>query len=352
MRILFDGYWWSGGPPSGRNVLTSIVRGWSAAFPDDTVTLALPGQRTGVRPIEVPPTVSLVRSHIPQQGLSAAFELGMKRRFDVVLTQNFTPLMSSALRVTFVHDVMFQEHPEWFTALERRYFAAIPVLASRADLVITSSEAEGSRIARLNPRLRTRTRAVGLALAQAFSTASPEPPALRLKPRGYLLAVGRLNVRKNLERLVEALVSREVIRPEFPLVVVGTEDGFTGAMPHLAQSSRSGAVVRTGFASDGELRWLYANCAAFAFPSLDEGFGLPVLEAAHSGAPMALSAIPAFQEFGAVGSFFDPYDPESIAAAVTESMSRGATADADGLAARYSWSATVQRIREGILEKV
>lgn len=352
MRILFDGYWWAAGPPSGRNVLTSIVREWSAAFPRDELALALPAKATIAALDRIPKTVTIVRSHVPQQGLSAAFELGMKNPYDVILTQNFTPLASRALRVTFVHDVMFQEHPEWFTRLERLYFAAIPALAARADLVLTSSEAEAGRISRLNPKLRTRTHAVGLALSDAFSTTAPDPPSFQLNPGGYLLAVGRLNVRKNLERLVEALVSRGIIHHSFPLVVVGTEDGFTGAMPQLARASLSGAVIRTGFATDAHLRWLYANCSAFVFPSLDEGFGLPVLEAAHSGAPMALSAIPAFQEFGAVASFFDPGDPDSIATAVTESLKRGAIADVDDLAARYSWRATVERIRALISEHI
>ena len=148
-----------------------------------------------------------------------------------------------------------------------------------------------------------------------------------------MLAVGRLNVRKNLERLIVALAGTGLIHPGFPLVIVGQENGFTTGMPSL--ESASGSVIRTGFVSDAHLRWLYAHCATFAFPSLDEGFGLPILEAAYSAAPMATSAIPAFEEFGAIGSFFDPLDTDAIAVAVRESMAHGVRAGADKLASRF-----------------
>jgi glycosyltransferase involved in cell wall biosynthesis len=351
MRILFDGYWWADGPPSGRNVLTSIVREWSVTFPRDELTLAL-SAKTVDATAHVPPGVRVIHTRVRQHGFSTAFELGLTRGYDVVFSQNFTPLSSRALRVTFVHDVMFQEHPEWFTRAERLYLAAVPALAARSDVVVTSSEAEAHRIVRLNPRLKDRTRAVGLGLAHSFSEATPDEPDLRLVPGEYVLAVGRLNVRKNLERLIVALSSHGFINPGFPLVVVGQEDGFRAAMPNLEVSSAAGSVIRTGFVSDAQLRWLYSQCATFVFPSLDEGFGLPILEAAHSGAPMAISAIPAFEEFGDVGSFFDPRDTDAIAAAVAESMAHGARPDAHHLAARYSWGSTVERIRDLILDKV
>ena len=146
--------------------------------------------------------------------------------------------------------------------------------------------------------------------------------------------------------------TNSLTRSEFPLVVVGAKDGLTVAMPSLASASRTGTVLQTGYISDGELRWFYANCATFVFPSLDEGFGLPVLEAADNRAPMALSRIPAFQEFGDVGSFFDPTDAKSIADAVTESILNGPSAGAGGLTMRFSWAATVARIRESLLERV
>lgn len=352
LRILFDGFWWRDGPPSGRNVLTSIVREWQSVFSEDEIALAVPAAVAGPAAAEFPDRVEVLASHLPQHGLSTVCELGRYRPFDVVFSHNFTPLFTRALRATFVHDVMFQDRPEWFTRSELLYLAAVPVLARKADLIFTSSRAEAQRIGQLNPGLRARTRDVGLGLSHTFSNAELRRPQLSVQPKRFILAVGRVNIRKNLNKLVDSLVGARLIGPEFPLVVVGAKDGLTVAMPSLASASRTGTVLQTGYISDGELRWLYANCATFVFPSLDEGFGLPVLEAADNRAPIALSRIPAFQEFGDVGSFFDPTDAKSIADAVTESILNGPSAGAGGLTMRFSWAATVARIRESLLERV
>lgn len=348
MRILFDGFWWRDGPPSGRNVVTSIVREWTSVFPEDDLALSIPVSTTA----DFPDGIALVDARLPQHGLSTVLEMGRHRPFDVVFSHNFTPLFTRSFRATFVHDVMFQEHPEWFTRSERLYLAAVPLLARRADLVFTSSRSEADRIGRLNPILRNRTHDVGLGLARAFSDAVPIQPGFSLDPKSFILAVGRVNIRKNLERLVAALVGSDLISPGFPLVVVGAEDGFIDVMPNFAAAGRSGSVLRTGYILDSELRWLYSNCATFVFPSLDEGFGLPVLEAADSNAPMALSRIPAFEEFGDVGSFFDPADTESIVGAVIESIARGPAPEAAALVSKFSWGATVARIRASLLERV
>lgn len=352
MRVLFDGFWWRDGPPSGRNVLTSIVSEWRSRFPDDELALAVPRSVAESAAVDIPNGVLPLVSALPQHAVSTTLELSRHRGFDVVFSQNFTPLFSGALRATFVHDVIFQAHPEWFTRAERLYLSAVPRLAWRADLVFTSSSSEAARIGRLNPALRDRTTAVGLGLAHSFSTAVPSRPDLPVAPGEFLLAVGRINERKNLERLVIALLERGSIGAAFPLVVVGAGDGFSGAMPALVAARDSGTVLQPGYLSNEHLRWLYANCASFAFPSLDEGFGLPVLEAAASGAPMALSSIPAFEEFGAVGSFFDPLDLGSIADGVAASMAAGPMAAAALLGEQYSWAATVSRIRHTIEERL
>lgn len=346
--MLFDAFWWSSGPPSGRNVLGSLVTQWRRAFPEDRVTIARPtGEKLGEGEMAVPAGVDVLSTRIPQHAISTTLELSGTRGQDVVISQNFTPWRSDAVRAVFVHDVLFQAHPEWFTPAERRYLSLIPRLARRADLVFTSSRSESERIIRFNPRLSAKTHAVGLGLAEDFRLAAPTAPARRFTPGSFLLTVGRLNVRKNLEFLVEALLDSGTINPDNPLVVVGEPNGMTGTSRAFDRAVAERCAVRLGYAATGELKWLYSNCAAFVFPSLDEGFGLPVLEAAWAGAPIALSAIPSFLEFGAIGEFFDPREPESAVAAVKSAIAGGP--NGQRLAA-YNWAAVVGSMRERISE--
>lgn len=303
-----------------------------------------PGASAEASP-RVPAGITEVRLRAPQHAAAVMLELDSRGRgADLILSQNFSPLRSHATRAVFVHDVMFQEHPEWFSARERAYLSLVPRSARRADVIATSSQTERRRIEERNPRLRGRTIATGLAISEGFRAAVSTAPAVAASPGRFLLAVGRINVRKNLERLVRALSDAEVISDRFPLVVVGVPDGLAGESIVFDDAVRRGSVIRAGFVPDGELKWLYENCAAFVFPSLDEGFGLPVLEAATAGARIALSAIPAFEEFGPVGDFFDPKDDASMARAVRAAIAREVPLDA-GWTARYDWARAVSAIR-------
>lgn len=346
--MLFDAFWWFSGPPSGRNVLVSLVRKWRETFPEDQITMARRSGAAFESTTPVPAGVREIFTRIPQHGISTAFELSYTRDYDAVVSQNFTPWRSKAVRAVFVHDVLFQAHPEWFTWRERRYLSLVPRLARRADLVFTSSQSERDRIVRFNPQLRGKTHAVGLGLAEDFAVASPVRPAPPLTPGSFLLAVGRLNVRKNLEFLIEVLLESGTINPENPLVVVGEPNGMGGTSDAFDRAIEANCAIRMGYAPTGELKWLYANCSAFVFPSLDEGFGLPVLEAASAGAPMALSAIPSFLEFGAVGEFFDPTDAESAVTAVKSAMA--ADRSKEGQLQEYNWEAVVGGMRKRICE--
>jgi len=172
-RILFDGYWLADGPPSGKNVVAGMISGWAEAFPNDVLDVAFPSHLPDFAP-PVGSNLKPVRSRVSNQGLWAAARIGHQAAgYDVVITQNFTPLTGSrgARRATFLHDAMYKEHPEWFTRAEQTYLSLASIGLRQADAVLTSSDAERSRIARLFPHAESKTHAIGLAVPLTLATA-------------------------------------------------------------------------------------------------------------------------------------------------------------------------------------
>ncbi|UOX99766.1 glycosyltransferase family 4 protein [Blastococcus sp. PRF04-17] len=241
---------------------------------------------------------------------------------------------------------MFEEHPEFFTRSERVYFAGMPWSARFADVLLTSTHAEAGRIARTRPRLAGKVRPIGLTVPESFAATSAQNPDLGLEPGRFLLCVGRLNARKNVNRLMDALRAEDLLGDDFPLVVVGEPDGL--AIARIDPTDRRFRFV--GGVSDEALRWLYEQCRLFVFPSLDEGFGLPVVEAAICGAPMVLSDIPAFRELAPGAVFFDPLDVASIGAAVRDELA-GSPSPAPEVVVP-TWSEVVGRIRTAVVERL
>jgi alpha-1,3-rhamnosyl/mannosyltransferase len=132
-----------------------------------------------------------------------------------------------------------------------------------------------------------------------------------------VLAVGTLEPRKNLPRLVEAYtrLPRE-LQAGHPLVVVGALGWETGetlaALRSLGERSRS-----LGYVSDADLAELYSRCAVFCYPSLGEGFGLPVLEAMAHGAAVLTSNLSSLPEVGGEAvEYADPFSVAEIAGAL------------------------------------
>ncbi|QKJ20241.1 glycosyltransferase family 4 protein [Microbacterium hominis] len=338
MKVLFDAYWWADGPPSGRNVVRSIVKSWSHEFRADDLTIAVPAkyaeQTREELALEDVSNVDVLGTRVP---LHAGLSLVPRPGFDALVAQNFASQLPGrkTLNAVFVHDFIFLDHPEWFTRRERAYLAPMRAMATRADLVFTSSLAEKARIERYVGA--TRTVAVGLASPLLVDPPSPESPQESFDDP-FILAVGRLNVRKNLDRLIGALDSFGVLNSH-RLVVVGERDGAASTTEW-----RSKNVSWLGYVSDGELVRLYKNASLFVFPSLDEGFGLPLVEAMNAGCVIAASDIPAFRELTDEATFFDPNDEESIARGVQAALASSRHASPQ----RWGWKDTVAVMRKEI----
>jgi len=228
-----------------------------------------------------------------------------------------------------VHDLTVLSHPDCHTLANR-----VRTLASVADAL-----ARGATI--LAVSVTTRREALRL-LALPVEKVEVLPPILNpcFSARGdvhadeaatqqlgiddlFVLAVGSLEPRKNLERLLDAWMALpDRLRRTHQLVVVAA-DGWRqrSILRRLDRLKRTENVVRVGPLRDGELAALYRRARALVFPSLAEGFGLPVAEAMACGAPVVTSNSSSLPEVaGDAAILVDPEDVDAIAAAVAEAL--------------------------------
>ena len=355
MRIVFDAYWWVSGPAAVRRVLREIVSTWAAQHPDDELVLVVRA-RHAAQVVDAPPGARVISSRLYPQGLFAHWAVARaarRERADAVLVHNFAA-RTAAVSGVYLHDVMFETNPEWFTRTERGYFSLMTRWVRAADLVFTSTATEADRI-RHNTRARE-VAVVGIGLSAELTRAAPASPMPGVVPSRFLLAVGRVNARKNLGTVITGALEGGRLSESFPLIIVGAPDGKAADLgPSASEAVERGIVRFTGHIPDDRLRWLYSNCSAFVFLSLGEGFGMPPVEAAWFGASVLVSDLPVFHEtLGAVASYVDPRDPEAVSAAISaviDSARRDPEASR-AVAARHSWDATVAQIRASLLEKV
>ena len=187
-----------------------------------------------------------------------------------------------------VHDMIHELYPESFPAgdpVAARKAAAV----RRADHVICVSENTRADLIRFHPDVAAKTSVV----LHGFDVPAPLPPGPP-PARPYLLFVGLRGGYKNWDGLFAAYAASPALRAAFDLVAVGGGSFTPVENAAIAAAGLAGQVHRRG-ASDGELQRLYAEAAAFIYPSLYEGFGIPPLEAMAAGTPvvtMAASAMP------------------------------------------------------------
>ncbi len=237
-------------------------------------------------------------------------------RPDVIHVQYTAPLSCPAPIVVSVHDVSFIEHPEYFPApraLQLRL--TVKRTVARAARVITVSEFSRKAIARVYGLDEQEIAVVPNAAASLFRPLPHQAATAWVWRRfgiapPFVLNVGDLQVRKNQTGLIRAFA--EMIRafPQLPhhLVLAGKESWHSGAVRRAAkESGLADRIHFTGFVSDEELLHLYNACELFVFPSLYEGFGLPVIEAMACGRPVACSDSSAVSEVAdGAAILFDP----------------------------------------------
>jgi glycosyltransferase involved in cell wall biosynthesis len=147
-------------------------------------------------------------------------------------------------------------------------------------------------------------------------------PLPYLQDKEFIMYVGRPTPHKNLERLIAAFQKLHTDHPNLRLVLTGKKDANYRRIEEMVTSKGVERVIFTDYVSEAELRWMYEHCAAYIFPSLSEGFGLPPLEAMAHGAPVVSSNATCLPEVnGPAAHYFDPYNIDDMAQKISEVIS-------------------------------
>lgn len=277
------------------------------------LAVRLPALRPGrYRVIAPRPALAHRRGHAWEQLALPA----LARSSDLLLSPANLAPVASGRNVVSIHDLA-PFLGDWYGSLYGRWHRALlPRVARGALRVVAPSQAVRSQLIELIGVSQERIRVVALGVDPALGErADPERTAARhALTAPYVLAVGTDLPRKNfgvLDRVAERL-GRE-----------GIEVVLAGSTRHYMRRG-SYAVRELGYVADGDLPGLYAGAAAFAMPSLYEGFGLPCLEAMACGAPVVASNRPALPETCADAALLvDPDDHEAFAAALLEAAAPG-----------------------------
>jgi glycosyltransferase involved in cell wall biosynthesis len=306
------------------------------------------GENVDVVPLRFDPR-SRVRRVLAEQTLLGA---AVRRAAPDLLHNvfNTAPVVISVPQVTTIHDVIFKRYPVRQRFLARGVEILVPLAARRSTRVITDSEASKSDLVRFLDLLPQRIDVAPLGPGIPEDAKGPRPAEVRrrfeIEDAPLLLSVLAKQPHKNAARLIDA-VARV---PNAFLVMPGYSTGYEQELAdHIAAVGVRDRVRLLGWVDDALLDGLYRAAECFVFPSLAEGFGLPVLEAMIRGTPVACSNTTSLPEVaGDAALLFDPLDVEAIAVSIRRILENPELADrlrAAGRerARRFTWQETAKR---------
>jgi glycosyltransferase involved in cell wall biosynthesis len=292
------------------------------------------------------------------------------------------PLLGSSATVVTIHDMTFDLLPEVHEPIKRVYFPfMIRRAVKRAERILAVSQSTADDLDRLIPGSATKTvvthlaaRTLGIGQKRWSSDATPsnldiaarpmrerssygatqeEIPSKRLQSKPYVLFIGTLEPRKNLDRLLQAWKQLSVdVRGEYRLIVVGAKGWMVDQLP----AQVDGSVEFVGHVSDQVLQGYLEGTVCFVYPSLYEGFGLPVIEAMAAGVPVLTSNVGATREIAKDAALLvDPLSVNDIESGLrrmlTDSGYRRRLSEKGSLRARkFSWAKTARLTLEALVE--
>lgn len=245
---------------------------------------------------------------------------------------SYFPVLNRTRVLLTLHDAIAEHHPDLiFPNARSRIFWKLKqrMAIGQADLIATVSEYSKRAISDHFGLPESRLRIISEAARPIFKVKSTNNGfASTLARYGltpstrFLLYVGGISPHKNLSRMIDAF--RQIDKIDLKLVLVGDhkDDPFFSSYPQLrSQINELGLndqIMFTGFIPDEDLAYIYNAATLLVFPSLDEGFGLPAIEAMACGTPVAASRTGSLPEIlGPVGRFFDPMDANDMASVIS-----------------------------------
>jgi glycosyltransferase involved in cell wall biosynthesis len=334
VRVVIDGHMIGSGETGNEAYVSNLVRGLAAVDSHNHYTLLTTApalcqslineqNNFSLRQVSANPFFR-IPWQIPQQ---------LRRNpADLLHVSYVAPPLAPCPTVVSVHDIIYTLMPEAFSPRDRLILSSlVPFSMRRAAKVLTLSESSRQDILARYKLAPDKVVAIHLAPAEHFGPA-PAADVERTRQKydtsqSFILAVGNLQKRKNLVRLIEAFVqAKQKHKLLHKLVLVGQQHWGYQGMPAL-----------------------YSAADLFVYPSLYEGFGLPILEAMACGTPVVTSNTSSLPEIaGQAALMVDPYDTQAIAEAISivlldQNLRRTLCAKGSEQASRFSWTETAKR---------
>ena len=365
MHIGFDAHSIGTGLGGNETYATNLIEALAEVDTQNRYTLYVTRQEAIDRYARRWPNVSIRKTlpHTPLIRIPLTLAAELRRRpVDILHVQYTAPPLAPCDTVVMIHDLSFEHIPETF---KRRSWMQMRLTVRRtarsASHILTDSEYSRQDILRTYGLPPERVTTTPLAASSRFKPVNDRQVLEKYGISGdYILAVGSIQPRKNIARLIRGYTRMLSQHPDNApgLVIVGKRAWlFEDTIRAAAVSSANDKILFTGYVPESDLAALYTGALCFAYPSFFEGFGIPLLEAMRCGAPTITSDRTCFPEVvGDASLIIDPFDEYSIAdglwrmtsdAALREELrSRGFVQSS-----LFDWRQTA-RLTLGVYEKV
>ena len=267
-------------------------------------------------------------------------------KYDVVhftdQTCRLKPYRVNGKKIMTIHDINKVHLPGSKQRKIRKHISKLRYYASLCDRVVTISQFVADDILRFIPELKDKLSVIHNGAERLLVPENHEPIYRPKKP--FLFTVGLLSPQKGFHYIPSLLQGNN-----YELVISGIETPHKARIIEEAEKYNClDRVTITGPVTDGDKAWYFQNCSAFVFPSIAEGFGLPVIEAQHFGKPAFIAKATSLPEIGgSVAYYFDNFEPAHMQAVFNEGMKDWQDNNREAAiiehASQFSWESSARK---------